>query len=63
MDKNYAFDVFTREALEAWTTAIQRVCAGLLKKNISKSVITDTSESVRTFKTMVDDGVLTLLAL
>lgn len=45
MDKNYAFDVFTLEALEAWTSAIQRVCACLLKKNISKG-FTDTSESV-----------------
>jgi hypothetical protein len=48
MDKNYAFDVFTREALEAWTIAIQRVCAVLLKKNITKNGVTDTSESVRT---------------
>ncbi|ELR23210.1 Arf GTPase activating protein [Acanthamoeba castellanii str. Neff] len=46
MDKNYAFDAFTREALEAWTIAIQRVCAVLLKANIAKNgVVTDTSES------------------
>jgi hypothetical protein len=50
MDKNYAFDAFTREALEAWTIAIQRVCAVLLKANIAKNgVVTDTSESVRTY--------------
>ena len=50
MDKNYAFDAFTREALEAWTIAIQRVCAVLLKVNIAKNgVVTDTSESVRPY--------------
>lgn len=53
MDKNYAFDAFTREALEAWTIAIQRVCAVLLKANIAKNgVVTDTSESVRTYSAL-----------